>query len=228
MTITRGLAYGNMGQQYKVGGALPIIQNSVIIGNCEAMQNAIPGTPAGYNSALGPDFCRAGNTAVLMEFPPGTTSLFEYNTIYAGGNIGLEIEPWDAGPSWAGTELFKYVDNAFLGFYNSGHGSNATPIYSNVSLAPLTYAGSSWTHNATFHGGSWSCPMPGESSAVCGDPGLVDETYHSYGYGNMAPGYSSSPVLGSGVSLPGITVDQMGQTRGNPPSVGAYELLSTP
>jgi hypothetical protein len=228
MTITRGLAYGNMGQQYKVGGALPVIQNSLIVGNCGAMSGVIPGTPTGYNTSL-TDFCRAGNTAILMEFPPGTTSLFEFNTIYSGGNIALEIEPWDSGPAWAGTELFKYVNNTFLGFFNSGHGSNATPIFSNVSLAPLTFAGSSWTHNAELGGAGsgWTCPMTGESSQICGSPGLVDETYHAFGFGNMTPSSGSSAVSGAGVTIAGITTDYAGVTRPNPPAIGALEFTGT-
>ncbi len=40
MTDTRVLAFGNEGNQLKVGGATATIQNSVIIGNCEAMTHA--------------------------------------------------------------------------------------------------------------------------------------------------------------------------------------------
>jgi hypothetical protein len=235
MTVTRGLAYGNMGNQYKVGGALPIIQNSLIVGNCGALHTAIPGTPAGYNTQLS-NFCRAGNTAVLMELPPGTTSLFEYNTVYSDGNIGLEMDPFDAGPAWAGTELFKYVNNTFLGFFNAGHGSNSNPIYSiaagggnsSANIAPLYHAGSQWSNNSYLNAGSWTCPMPGESAAVCADPGLVDETYHVYGFGNMAPSSGASAVVGAGVTIAGIPTDYNGATRPNPPAIGALQLASTP
>src|SRR3984957_16537436 len=67
MTDTRVLAFGNEGQQLKVGGATATIQNSVIVGNCEAMTSqAIPGTPTGFGSRL-QDPCRAGDTAVLIN-----------------------------------------------------------------------------------------------------------------------------------------------------------------
>jgi len=225
MTVTRTLAYGNMGQQLKVGGALPIIQNSVIMGNCAAMSAPIPGTPSSYNSVLlaNPgDFCRAGDTAILMEFPPGSTSLFEDNTLYSDGYIGLEIEPWDAGPAWAGTELLDYENNVFIGFFNSGHGLNATPIYSNVSLAPLTFTGSVWSNNSTFNGGSWTCPMSGEAHALCADPLLTDETDRTYGFDNVTPA-SGSPVVGAGIAVTGLTTDYNGTTRPNPPAIGAIQ-----
>jgi hypothetical protein len=243
MTITRGLAYGNMGQQYKVGGALPVIQNSLIVGNCGAMGGTIPGTPSSYNvNFLSPpgngDLCRASNTAVLMEFPPGTTSLFQDNTVITAGNVGLEIEPWDSGPAWAGTELFKYQNNIFIGYFNAGHGGNPAPIYSNVgsgkpslgSLAPLGYVGSAWTNNAELGGGGqeWVCPMAGESLEVCGSPGLIDETYHNFGFGNMAPSSMGSAVIGAGVTIAGIPTDYNGTTRPNPPAIGALQLASTP
>ena len=45
MTVTRTLAYGNMGQQVKVGGAAGTLEDSVVVGNCDAMSNPIAGTP---------------------------------------------------------------------------------------------------------------------------------------------------------------------------------------
>ncbi len=52
MTVTRTLAYSNMGQQIKVGGASGTAMNNIIVTNCNAMRQAIPGTPAGYNNNL--------------------------------------------------------------------------------------------------------------------------------------------------------------------------------
>jgi hypothetical protein len=221
MTDTRVLAYGNQGNQLKVGGATATIQNSVIVGNCEAMTSqAIPGTPTGFGSRLG-DPCRAGNTAVLINLTPGDPGVFQDNTLYEEGSIGLEVEyaTADTGP----TNTLKYNNNVFLGFYNSGAQANSTTIYSNTDLNMLTNPGASWTNNATFgQRSNWTCPHAGETNAICTDPGLVDETYHPYGYGNMAP-LPSSILNGAGVAIPGITVDYNGQTRTTPPSIGAYD-----
>lgn len=222
MTVTRVLAYGNQGQQLKVGGATATIRNSVIVGNCEAMSTqAIPGAPAGFGANLS-NSCRAGNTAVLINVTPGDPATFQGNTIFSAGYIGLEVEyaTSDTGP----TNTLAYNDNVFVGFYNADSQQNSTPIYSNTNLNMLTNPGASWSNNATFgQRGNWACAHAGETGALCTDPGLVDETYHAYGYGNMKPASSTSAVVGAGVAVPDLTTDYNGATRPNPPSMGALE-----
>jgi hypothetical protein len=223
MTVTRTLAFGNQGQQIKVGGATPTIQNSVIVGNCEAMTTqAIPGTPSGFGSRLAQP-CRGNNTAVLINVSPGSPAKFQGNTIYSSGVIGLEVEY--ATADTGATNRLTYNDNLFMGFYNAGASANATPIYSNSGMQMLINPGSSWTNNATYGAKSnWACPASGESNAVCGDPGLVDETYHAYGYGNMAPTAGISAIVGAGIAVPDLAVDFTGQSRSNPPTIGAYDV----
>jgi hypothetical protein len=225
MTVSRVLSFGNQGQQIKVGGSTASIQNSVIVGNCEAMTTqAIPGTPSGFGSRLA-DPCRANNTAVAINVSPGAPAKFQGNTIYTAGLIGLEVDyaTSDTGP----TNTLAYNDNIFIGFNNPSVSQNATPIYSDSGLQKLRNPDSSWTNNATFGARSnWTCPQSGESNALCGDPGLVDETYHPYGYGNMSPVGGSSPIVGAGVALPGLSVDFTGKSRSNPPTIGAYDLAS--
>ena len=48
MTITRTLAYGNMGQQIKIGGNSGAAINNLIVTNCNALRREIPGVPVGY------------------------------------------------------------------------------------------------------------------------------------------------------------------------------------
>jgi hypothetical protein len=139
---------------------------------------------------------------------------------YATTSNGSNGTTTDTGP----TNTLLYNNNVFVGFYNSGIAQSPTPIYSNTDLNMLTNPGASWSNNATFGGrNNYACPGVGESNAICTDPGLVDETYHPFGYGNMAPASGSSAVVGAGVTIPGITVDYTGQTRAKPPSIGAYE-----
>ena len=231
VTETRVLAYGNEGQQLKAGaGAVATMQNDVIVGNCEALVQPIPGRPLLTLDNLG-DYCRAGNTAVVIETIPGSPATFQNNTLFTKGLVGLEVEY--ATSNFGPTNTLLYNNNAFYGFFNTGSGFNPSPIYSSggvggaggTSAFPsvLTNAGGSWTNNATFGAKStWTCGA-GETAAVCGDPGLVDETYHAYGYGNMQPASSTSAVAGAGVSASGITLDYNGVTRPTPPSIGAFE-----
>jgi len=226
---TRILAYGNEGEQLKVGGAIATIQNSVIVGNCEALTSgtAIPGRPSPTQDNLG-NPCRAGNVAVFVTTSAGYTTYFQNNTIYTSGNIGLEVEYAD--PSSTGnTNLFRYDNNIFFGFPNASSGRNPTPIYSTSDLNMLVNPGSTWSHNVYYgYRENWTCPSPGEVGGTCGDPGLKDETYHIIGYGNMSPSTTSSRVIGAGVTLPSLGIDYLGVTRRTPPSIGAYELPSTP
>jgi hypothetical protein len=184
MTVTNTLAYGNMGQQVKVGGATATITDSYIIGNCRAMSSAIPGTPSGFNARLGL-YCRAGDTAILINVPDAQPAIFERNTIYSNNRVALEIEyPGDPTSNAA----IRYDNNIFIGFKNPD-GELPSPIYSNTDLKMFTNRGASFNHNVTYHAKSnWTCPATRlkETEAICTDPHLKDESWHAYGYGDDA------------------------------------------
>lgn len=230
MTITRVLAYGNMGQQIKVGGSQGTANNNVIFTNCNAMRQAIPGTPSGYNTRLS-DFCRAADTGVVMTVSSGTTTTFDFNTIYSASATGIEV---DCGAAVCdGTTVIDFRNNIFLGFLNNtatgypngGTGDFSNPIYLGVTTTnPFTNPGSANSNNLTYHWkSSWSCPANwlNEVNALCVDPNLTDETWHLYGPGNALP-LSNSPVIGAGTALPSITIDYTGKARTTPPNIGAY------
>jgi hypothetical protein len=217
MTDTRVLAYGNEGNQLKVGGATTTIQNSEIVGNCAAMTTqAIPGTPSGFGSLLR-DPCRAGDTAVLINVTPGDPAIFQNNTIYEAGAIGLEIEYATSNTGSANT--IQYDNNIFLGFPNSANGENPTPIYSNTDLKMFYNPGASFNHNDTYHARSnWECPatLLHETDGSCDDPQLKDESWHGYGYGDDTPANASDkksslnePSRPRGISCASITVESI-------------------
>lgn len=230
--ITRTLAYGNEGEQFKVGGATATIQNSVINGNCEVMAPGNTISPWFTSTAFNVlnTQCRAGNVAVLINTTPNLPATFQGNTIFSQGSIGLEVE-YAQGICSDPLNTLLFNDNVFVGFFNAGNGANPTPIFSTCNLNMLSNPGASWTHNATFGGrSSWPCPNTGsgETSALCTTPGLVDMTYHLVGYGNMAPANGSSGVVGFGVMVPSLVLDYNGLTRPNPPSAGAFEFAGAP
>ncbi len=186
MTVTHALAFGNMGQQIKVGGATATITDSYIVGNCSAMSNAIPGTPARYNARLDL-FCRAGDTAVLINVPDAQPAIFQRNVLYSDNHVALEVE-YPGKPT--SNAAIQYDDNIFIGFRNSA-GQYPSPIYSNTDLKMFTNPGANFRNNVTYHAkSSWKCPATGlhEVAGSCGDPHLADETWHAYGYGDDSPG----------------------------------------
>ena len=231
MTITRTLSYGNMGQQIKIGGQSGTAINNLIVTNCNALRMSIPGTPSGYNTKLS-DFCRAADTGIFMATQDGATVHFDSNTVYSASATTVEIGC--GGTCQAGTDLIDFRDNIILGFLNNtangyvGGGTNdyANPIYLG-SDNPFTDVGSVFDHNDIYHGKStWTCPSTSylhETNDQCTDPGLTDETWYPYAYGNMTPLSAASPIVGNGITLPGVTLDYAGTTRPSPPAIGAEE-----
>lgn len=231
MTITRTLAYGNMGQQMKIGGTAGTIENSLIVTNCNALRQAIPGTPSGYNTHLS-EFCRASDVGIAVTVGDGSTTTLAFNTIYSASTTGIEL---DCGSTCTGTDLIDYRNNIFLGFLNNtangypsgGTGDYSNPITNDLASDPFANAGSQFSNNLTYHYYSgWTCPATDETHALCVDPQLTDETWTVYGYPSSFYPLTGSPVIGSGVTIFGITTDYAGATRPNPPSRGALEPLS--
>lgn len=184
MSVNNTLAFGNMGQQIKVGGAAVSLTRNVIIGNCGAMHEVIPGFPQGFNEKLDL-YCRAGDTAIAIDVLPKTAAVYQYNTLYSAGTIGLEVE-YSGTPT--GTETIKYDHNIFIGFHG-GDGRYPTPIYSNTDLKMFTNPGASFSHNVTYHPrGNWECPAASlhEVAGSCSDPHLKDETWPRYGFGGVS------------------------------------------
>ena len=233
MTITRVLAFGNIGQQIKVGGASGTAVNNLIVGSCQAMAGNIPGTPSGFNKRLGP-FCRAGDETVLVTAGRNATLSFDNNTIYSAGRVGIELECDTSSGECDSTSKMLFRNNVFVGFPNDAKhgypretatGEYPTLIYTEMEAKVFRNSGSEYSHNVTYRQRpDVSCPVaPYEKDAVCGRPGLIDETYHLYGYGNMAPASAESKAANSGMSVPDLTVDFAGISRTATPSRGALE-----
>ncbi len=231
VTFTRVLAYGNMGQQLKAGTGIATLQNNEIVTNCNAMRNAIPGTPAGYNSKL-TDFCRAADTGIAVSVGAGQTLTIDNNTIYTASSTTLEIDCDGTYGPCDSTSKIDYRNNIFLGFLNNaangypsgGTGDYANPIWTSLNFNLFTNSGSLYSNNVTFRPKSnWTCPAAGEVNALCGvDPQLTDEVWHNYGFNNMAP-LAGAAVLDRGAVISAITADFNGTTRANPPAIGAVE-----
>ena len=234
LSISDSLAYSNMGQQLKMGAAGTAISN-LFVGNCNALRQAIPGTPSGYNAKLS-DFCRAADVPVVVSVSDGgLTTQYLNNTLYTANSIGLEVTT--NGPCTS-TCHFQYENNIFLGFQNNaangypsgGSGQFPTPIFFDSGNSILGQPGSSFTNNLTFNArNNWTCPQAGwnEQNAICVDPELVDETFHLFGFGNMSPASASSIVVGKGIPIVGVLADFLNNTRSTTtPTIGAYEGMA--
>ena len=253
MTVTRTLSYGNMGQQVKVGGSQGTLEDSVIVGNCKALSNAIPGTPAGFNASLSA-FCRAGNQAVLMTAGHGTTTAIRHNTIAGNGALLLGYECDGSAGNCDTTSLIDFRDNILLG--------NPYPILVNPSAnyilvvdctfptpAACSAAGDGhhyWTtdgaygcaNDVFFNPGSFNsnnvyfqvkdgCTAHNGTGNLCLDPGLESNAVPAYGYPNFDLSARGGGDFHAGTTLPGIPADYSGKPFQTPPSIGALEAGSS-
>lgn len=233
LVITGSDMYGNMGQQLKVGSQ-SISRNNLIVGNCNALRQAIPGTPAGYNSRLS-NFCRAGDAAVALAVSDSTLTSYQFNDMKCANATCVQITCGAAACTNASTLV--YQNNLFYGYKNStdtGYPASppptndySNPIYLDAKVSGLfSNAGSSFDHNATWHWKSnWSCPKSSwsESSAVCVDPQIKDASWPMYGTNDMTP-LPTSPLIGAGVAVPAMVGDYNGNPRSDPPTIGALEV----
>jgi hypothetical protein len=228
MTVTHTLAYGNMGQQIKIGGTAGTVLHNVIFTNCNAMRQAIPGTPAGYNSRLG-DFCRAADAGLVFTVNDGSTAIFSDNVVYSASATGIEVEVSDTCAT--ATCLVRQQNNIFIGFRNSaadgypggGTGEYSNPLYVERALRAYRNPGSSFDHNTTFHASSsWRCPsrLLHETNAYCGDPHLKDETWHLYGYGDVTPA-----AKGAASKLPPVEKEE-GSDHSAKVMLGSFGVLA--
>lgn len=248
ITVSRTLAYGNMGQQIKVGGAAGALFDSAIVGNCKAMSNAIPGTPSGYNAQL-TNFCRAGNQPVLMTVGHGTTTYIRHNTILGAGYLLIGYACDGTNGNCDSTALVDMRDNILLGNYNSDRMSNPGANYVMVAdgsyttpaacnAAPHHY----WTtdgfvgcnNDVFFNAGSYndhniysnvkdSCNDHNGTSNLCMSPGLVSEVQPAYGYPDLSLSPHGAAAFHGGISLSGLLTDYGGLSFNLIPSIGALE-----
>lgn len=228
------LFYGSMGQQAKIGAPQTTFTNNLINGNCNAMNQTSPaplGMLTGYNTNSGftADLCRAGGSTVAVAVSDAGPAVIAGNTIIAANYIGYEIDD-PVGATCTSACVIKFQDNVNIGYPNSlgdppGNGNNTTPVFLVTGTSVFSNAGSLYDHNASFTG-SQPCPNTafGETNALCTTPGLVDQSFHQTEYGNMAPASGSSSVVGAGIALAVLTLDNAGVTRPNPPSMGALEF----
>ena len=237
LNISNSIFYGNNGGQFKWGYNFTsaTVTNNLVDGNCNRMSVALAGAPGTYNANLS-DFCRAEST-MSWNYRDGQTLLFANNTI-----TGYSPSTFVIGCSTVGgcphvVETFQ--NNIIVGYdnpatYNMG-GQSGGPagIYcqdntggpNQVNCA--TWMGTWNRTNNIWYGmnpGHFTCPTgyPGES---CANPLLVNQptftsepSLDNFNF-QITPG---SPAKGAGVSLPGVTTDYTGQSRTNPPSIGAY------
>lgn len=118
--LNRVQAYGNAGNQIKVGGPT-VITNTLAIGNC----NYFTGKP--FAQEMGDvssgDACRAGGATISVNMKPNDRSAIINSTILSEGWAQVEAYcgtySFQEAQPCTGSEILYLINNIFLGFRNA-------------------------------------------------------------------------------------------------------------
>jgi hypothetical protein len=129
----------------------------------------------------------------------------------------------------AGADVFKAYDNAV---YNSRSNGTGSGTHYGVYFSSTTYTVLEMNNNDYFtdgtggtlgyYGGTtcatlaeWQTASSVDANSISADPMFVSGT-------DLRP-IVGSPLIGAGLTIAGITTDILGDTRGEPPTIAAYE-----
>jgi Putative Ig domain len=224
VNITSSWSEGNAGQTFKIGaGAASTAINNVSISNCHVLSQSatFPNNPSGWVTLDGGDTCRAAGDQWALALNNNTVVTLENNT-----SVGYGTTMFDVACSYGNTSCGSngatviYKNNIAIGYPDPGNSARlASGFYFESGISP---SNATADHNLwfTMHTGCPDNTLTGETNYVCSDPLLVGESNIDAINPSLT---TSSPAIGAGVSISGITTDHNGVTRPNPPSIGALE-----
>ncbi|MBB5329668.1 hypothetical protein HDF14_003290 [Edaphobacter lichenicola] len=225
--ISTSWSEGNAGQTFKLGaGSASSAINNVSISNCRVLATAsnFPNNPSGWALDNG-DTCRAAGNHWAFQLNNNTVITLENNTSVGYGTTMYDVECAPLAPNCAASgATFIFRNNISKGYPDPGDDNRlASGIYLGAGNI-FANAGSVIDHNlwSTMNTGCPDVSVGGsyEKIYTCGDPDLVGESNINAINPNIT---SSSAAINSGIAISGITTDYNGNTRANPPAIGAME-----
>jgi hypothetical protein len=223
-----------MGQQWKWGtqpSSTTVFENNLTGGNCNRLSTPLPGAPSNYNQYLSL-FCRAAGDVFSFDTNINSSVLFANNTVYAYSNTVFDLACEVADGCDDTTWTFK--NNILLGFINPSQtgGSDEAPGLFYIGDPSITYTSQ---YNDEFGVRNGDCPATDTSTGIlCVSPGLFGQptgtgsTFTESELDNFIPNpLATSPLLGAGVAIPGLTTDYNGASFTNPPAIGAFTYTSS-
>jgi len=210
ISITRSIAEGNAGNQFKVKGPTTIT-NSIAISNCGFFE----GKSFTYNV----DNCRAGGSALALNFVHGDTITLTNNTIYSEGDCLMTAETAEKPSKVISKNNIFYGATDYLQPFE-----HSCLIWSDVSALDEPSSSNRITFDDDYSiifGMKEDAPLcPVGSHDKCEDPQLVKVQKDSFDF-HLKTG---SPAIDA-ASVPTATdVDFGNQVRGSKPDMGAYEV----
>jgi len=242
LTVTNSTSYANEGQAYKIGSAQHVVfQNNTAGGNCARPGQLYGDEPA---SAIAPgkgspgySLCRGGGDTIPIKFDNQGTYAVQNNSIFT---YGLTFDMMCDDP-WSHCENTSAVfqNNVIMGYQGSSGSQlpvvfylenvDATNSNMNSTNMPPLNGWSVRDHNLYYNIRSGWCPSL-QAGETCNkfDPQFVNEPPNPYLNETALDSFNftpapASPLIGAGISIPGLLTDSNGLPRSQPPSIGAIE-----
>jgi len=247
LTVTNSVSIGNMGAQWKWGQApngTILFQNNLTVTNCYRQTSALPGAVQNFNSSTGlvgsylSDFCRGGAAGFANLQRSGSVNNFYGNTVVAAGNIIFQLQCgyYTTGNVFnqetnCGSVPNTFKDNNFLGYTDPSVGQPSALYYAEDSYTFFT-----GSYNDEFGMKSGAGDACGTSGNICVDPKLVSEpaqswpgseaaldVFNPFVSNNSFYPMSSSPLIGAGTAISGLTADFYGLAQTSSPTLGGVQ-----
>ena len=228
------------------------VHDNKITGNCRGVVLYVGNASDGSNNYVYKNYINTNNSGLLFLFGASTPS-FGNNNIYTNIVIGGATDPTHAAVVLGNGRSPSFVYNNFYNntvifnntgiysgfidyyrivnniFYNSGSvnhhigiSNNPAHMYYNYNLYFPSRGGAYWNnHDSSMPWRSWKALGYDANSLAPADPHFFNAAGGDYTLN------SSSPAKWAGANI-GLKSDYSGKSVHNPPSIGAYEYISTP
>jgi hypothetical protein len=219
ISVIRSSAYGNMGQQWKMGAMRSVLfQNNLTVHNCRRMSAGMPGAPEGYHRYLSL-FCRAAGDGIAFLVNDDGNYVFQNNSFAGYGTVSYDI----ACSGKCTRANITFQNNLHVG-YKDPEGGQLPAIFYTSGLPGNPFA--ALDHNIYYN--MRSCPSG--SAERCVNPKIADMPQWNGEASLDAINFqltSGSPARGAGVAIPGLTGDFNGTQRPehSPYDIGAFQFL---
>lgn len=228
LAITNSQSYGNDGQQFKIGSGLSVkFQNNITLHNCERIGQLFGDEPA---SAIVPgvSLCRAAGDGIAIGFDGQGTDIFQNNTYVGYGATSYDMMctgGWDN----CSTTHSVFENNINIGITKANYDSNQAPgLFYNQEIMPPNSGWAVRDHNLYYGFRNGGCPtlLVGEICAdakFIGEPPLKISSETSLDNFNFNLS-STSPAIGTGITIPGLLTDILGQALPAHRDMGAIQV----
>ncbi len=232
LQVTNSTSYGNDGQQFKIGSGMNVLfENNLTLHNCLRIGQLFGDEPA---SAIVPgvSLCRAAGDGIPVAFDGAGADTFRNNTYVGYGAVSYDLEcagGWDS----CGNTSTVFQNNINVGITNTNYNVGQAPglFYLEQSYMPANGGWATRDHNSYigFRNGCGAL-LAGE---ICADPKLVGEPPLTISNEQILDNFNfdlsvSSPLKAAGISIAGLTLDNVGNSYGSPPSMGAIQFGVSP